>query len=95
MGEAAAQPAGLNFAKLDHESRPEELSRGLGVPFFWLIAGLTVVLLFVVLDPLINAEIREKPAPIPEIERAFRRPTVTWPVVDRRKTPRHTPYKHA
>ena len=92
---AAAVPAGLNFAKLDHESRPEELSRGLGVPFFWLIAVLTVVLLFVVLDPLINPETREKPAPLPEIERAFRRPSVTWPVIDRRRTTRLSSSKQA
>jgi hypothetical protein len=85
IDEAAAVPTGLNFAKLDHESRPEELSRGLGIPFFWLIAGLTVVLLFVVLDPLISPETREKSAPLPEIERAFRRPVVSWPVIDRRK----------
>ncbi len=95
MAAAAAVPTGLNFAKLDRESRPEEISRGLGVPFFWLIAVLTVVLLFVVLDPLFSSETRNVPAPLPEIERAFRRPTVTWPVIDRRRTPRLTPSKLA
>jgi len=95
MNDAKAIPAPLNYNRIDHETRPENASRGLGIPFFWLILTLSALILFVAVDPLLKPSRTRRPAPTPEIERNFRKPQATWPLIDRRKTPRLPPIDHA